>query len=72
MQTFKQPNDFEPEGGGTVLVVYVVAIVFVLAIVCGTSLFQSYMEMRTFNKFSTTTKATLWDAMFADLRVIAQ
>lgn len=72
MQTFKQPNDFEPEGGGTVMVFYVFLIVFALAIVSGTTLFQCYMEMKTFNKFSTTTKATIWDAMFADLRVIAQ
>ena len=29
----------------------------------------SYFEARTFNKFSKT-KATVWDAMWADLRVV--
>lgn len=72
MQTFKQPNDFEPEGGGTIIVFYVLVAVLILSIGASVTLFGSYMEMRTFNKFSTTTKATLWDAMFADLRVIAQ
>jgi hypothetical protein len=29
-----------------------------------------YMEMRTFNKFSTGIKATYWDAVFSDLRIM--
>ena len=30
----------------------------------------SYMEMRTFNKFSESKQATLVDAMFAELRIL--
>jgi hypothetical protein len=34
--------------------------------------FPPYMEMRTFNKMTSGEKATFWDAVFSDLRVIAK
>lgn len=43
----------------------VVAIVGILI----TFTFIPYQEMKTFNKFSKT-KATFWDAVFSDLRII--
>lgn len=45
-------------------------IVLVLTVVVGSVSIPPYMEMRTFNKFSTGTKATYWDAVFSDLRIM--
>lgn len=43
--------------------------VVVIALIVGICLIFPYMEARTFNKFSTDKKATIIDALFAELRV---
>lgn len=51
---------------------YFVVVVFFLLVFFGTWVFRSSMEMKTFNKFTRGQKATLQDAMFAELRVFAR
>ena len=48
------------------LIVTTLAVLFIGAVIWAVS---SYCEMNTFNKFSKT-KATFWDAAFAELRVV--
>ena len=50
-------------------ILFFVIVVAVISAVIGTILFFPFMEARTFNKFSTDKKATIVDAIFAELRV---
>ena len=47
----------------------VVAIAIVLLVAIGILVVRAHFEAATFNKFSLT-KATFWDALWADLRVL--
>jgi hypothetical protein len=49
----------------------ILIVVAIIMLVIGMFLFQPYMEMRTFNKFSNGKKANIVDAMFAKLRIEA-
>ena len=54
---------------GTKEIVVYLSLVFIFGLfIAGIGSIQTYMEMKTFNKFSKT-KATFWDAAFSNLRV---
>lgn len=46
-----------------------VSIMIAIVVIVIVILFQPYAEMKAFNKFSMT-KATYWDALWSDLRII--
>lgn len=56
------------QGGFTIVEGLIVA--WIGAVLCLVASYP-YFEARTFNKFSAK-KATYWDAVFADLRIIAE
>lgn len=47
-------------------------LVLVIIFVIGAPLFMAYHEAASFNRFTTGPKATLWDALFVELRIEAQ
>lgn len=57
------------DDGDRVFFLIIVAIA-AMGVLMGTEILtQPYFEARAFNKFSAT-KATYWDAVFADLRIL--
>jgi hypothetical protein len=51
---------------------FILLVLFVVAVASFAFWLPHYMEMRTFNKMTSGEKATFWDAVFSDLRVIAK
>lgn len=47
-------------------------LVFLFFLIVPIPLFWAYNEAASFNRFTTGPKATMWDALFVELRVEAQ
>jgi carbon starvation protein CstA len=48
------------------------AIILIIVTVIGIIVLQPYFESRAYNKFTTGQKATYWDAVWTELRVMSK